>query len=61
MHWAAHGRTAAEVILGRADATQPNMGLTSWEGPTPRKADVEIAKNYLNAEELNILNRIVSS
>jgi hypothetical protein len=40
MHWAAHGKTAAEVIAERADAAKPNMGLTSWAGPTPRKADL---------------------
>ena len=61
MHWAAHGRTAAEVIHGRADASQPNMGLTSWGGDRPRKTDVVIAKNYLNAEEIDALNRIVTA
>jgi hypothetical protein len=60
-HWAAHGHTAAEVIAARADATQPNMGLTSWSGGTPRKADVGIAKNYLTAEEIEALNRIVNA
>ncbi len=61
MHWAAHGRTAAEVIAARADATKSNMGLTSWTGgAVPRKADVGIAKNYLAAEELEALNRIVT-
>lgn len=60
MHWAAHGQTAAEVIHERSDAASPNMGLTSWLGDTPRKSDAEIAKNYLNEEELDILNRIVS-
>jgi len=50
MHWAAHGHTAAEVIHGRADASQPHMGLTSWAGDRPRKPDVGIAKNYLNAD-----------
>ncbi|MFP5383955.1 MAG: virulence RhuM family protein [Gammaproteobacteria bacterium] len=60
MHWAAHGHTAAEVIARRADATQPNMGLTSWQGDKPRKADTEVAKNYLNTEELDTLNRIVT-
>lgn len=59
MHWAAHGKTAAEVIAERADATKANMGLTSWAGPTPRKADVAIAKNYLDAAELDALNKIV--
>ncbi len=61
MHWAAHGRTAAEVIAERASADRPNMGLTSWSGPRPRRSDVAIAKNYLAHDELNILNRIVTS
>src|SRR3989304_974977 len=60
MHWAAHGHTAAEVIYHRADASKPHMGMTTWSGETPRKTDVEIAKNYLNEKELDILNRIVS-
>lgn len=60
MHWAAHGHTAAEIINARADANQPNMGLTSWQGPRPRKSDTEIAKNYLGIEELDTLNRIVT-
>lgn len=60
MHWAAHGQTAAEIIHERADAASPNMGLTSWSGDTLRKSDAEIAKNYLNEEELDILNRIVT-
>lgn len=60
MHWAAHGHTAAEVIDQRADATQPNMGLTTWSGEKPRQADASVAKNYLNEEELDILNRIVT-
>ena len=60
MHWATHGQTAAEVIHSRADAARPNMGMTTWSGDRPCKTDAEIAKNYLNAEELEILNRIVS-
>jgi hypothetical protein len=60
MHWAAHGHTAAEIIAGRADAESPNMGLTSFSGDKPRKADVTVAKNYLTEKELDILNRIVS-
>lgn len=60
MHWAAHGHTAAEVIAGRADAGKPRMGLTSWTGAKPSRSDVEIAKNYLTAEELDTLNRIVA-
>ena len=61
MHWAAHGQTAAEVIAARADASKPNMGLTSWGGSAPRKADVAIAKNYLGPEEIEALNRIVTA
>lgn len=60
MHWAAHGHTAAEIIVQRADATQPNMGMTSWTGAKPRQTDAEIAKNYLAADELDTLNRIVT-
>jgi hypothetical protein len=61
MHWAAHGHTAAEVIHDRSDATQPFMGLkTTRLGGFIRKEDVTIAKNYLNEDELQILNRIVS-
>jgi len=61
MHWAAHGHTAAEIVAQRADASKPNMGLTSWAGDKPRKPDVVIAKNYLNQEELEALNRIVTA
>jgi hypothetical protein len=60
MHWAAHGKTAAEVIAARADAAKPNMGLTAWQGTRPRKPDVAVAKNYLNEQELGDLNLIVS-
>lgn len=60
MHWAAHGHTAAEIVADRADANQPNMGLTSWIGAKPSREDTEIAKNYLNHEELDTLNRIVT-
>jgi hypothetical protein len=61
MHWAAHGHTAAEIIAERADATRPTMGLTSWSGGRVRKTDVVVAKNYLGAEELDALNRIVNA
>ena len=61
MHWAVHGQTAAEVIAQRADAARPNMGLTSWSGSRPRREDTAIAKNYLNADELDTLNRIVTA
>ncbi len=61
MHWAAHGHTAAEIIAVRADAGKPNMGLSTWTGAVPRKTDVTVAKNYLAADELDALNRIVSA
>ena len=61
MHWAAHGHTAAEIIADRADATRPTMGLTSWSGGRVQKTDVAIAKNYLTADELDALNRIVTA
>jgi len=60
MHWAAHGHTAAEIIAARADARKPHMGLTSWAGARPTQEDIEVAKNYLTAEELDTLNRIVT-
>ena len=60
MHWAAHGHTAAEIIVGRADASKPNMGLTSFSGKAPKRSDASVAKNYLNADEIDTLNRIVS-
>lgn len=59
MHWAITGQTAAEIIKSRADSSKPNMGLTTWRGDKPRKADVIIAKNYLNEEELLALNNLV--
>ncbi|MCO5053191.1 MAG: virulence RhuM family protein [Verrucomicrobiae bacterium] len=62
MHWAAHGQTAAEVIHARVDAGKPFMGLqTTRPGGIIRKEDVSIAKNYLDAEELGTLNRIVNA
>lgn len=61
MHWAAHGNTAAEIVYKRIDATKPNLGLTNFKGNKPTKQETEIAKNFLTAEELNILNRIVSA
>ncbi|WP_145954808.1 RhuM family protein [Candidatus Desulfovibrio trichonymphae] len=60
LHWAAAGKTAAEIIQSRADAAEPNMGLTNWTGNRIRKADVGTAKSYLNADELDTLNRIVT-
>lgn len=61
MHWAAHKHTAAEIIYERADSNRQNMGLTSWTGKTIKKSDVEIAKNYLSADELDALNKIVTA
>ena len=62
MHWAIHGQTAAAVIHRRADASKPNMGVTHIPAGQihPRKADIGVAKNYLNPEELDGLNRIVN-
>lgn len=60
MHYSAHGKTAAEIIYERADGNKPNMGLTSWTGLNPKKTDITAAKNYLNEEELDTLNRIVN-
>ncbi len=59
LHFAVTGRTAPELIAARADATKPNMGLTAWKGDAVRKGDVTVAKNYLNADEIAELNRIV--
>ena len=60
LHWAITGRTAAEIISERADAAKPNMGLTTWKGAKVRKADVTVAKNYLDQDEVRSLNRIVT-
>jgi len=63
LHWAITGQTAAEIIASRADSSKENMGLTSWANAPKgriRKTDIGIAKNYLNKEELDGLNRIVS-
>jgi hypothetical protein len=59
VHWAVTGHTAAEIVHGRVDATKPNLGLTTWRGATIRKQDVGIAKNYLNVDELAVLNNLV--
>ena len=61
MHWAAHKHTAAEVIYQRADAEKEHMGLTSWQGKSIKRTDVEVAKNYLNKNELDALNKIVTA
>lgn len=61
MHFAAHGNTAAEIIYKRIDADKPNLGLTNFKGEQPNKQEIQIAKNYLTEEELNILNRTVTA
>lgn len=60
LHCAAHGHTAAELIYERVDADKPFMGLTTFSGDFPTTKDIGIAKNYLNEDELRILNGIVS-
>ncbi len=64
LHWAIHGRTAAELIVERARSDRPNMGLTTWEAAPHGKilkTDVGIAKNYLTEEELQALGRVVNA
>ncbi len=60
LHFATSGKTAPELIAERADASKPNMGLTSWRGGIVRKGDVTIAKNYLHEDEIASLNRVVT-
>lgn len=60
LHFAAHGHTAAEVIYQRANAEQPFMGLRTFSGDLPVLRDVGVAKNYLNEQELRVLNNLVS-
>lgn len=60
MHYSVHGHTAAEIIYNRADADKDFMGLTTWTGGLPKRQDAEYAKNYLNEDELDTLNRIVN-
>jgi hypothetical protein len=65
MHWAAHGHTAAEIVYARANAAKDHMGLTNWpaqsKGGRPSKRDAGNAKNYLEGDELEPLNRIVTA
>ena len=61
MHWASHGKTAAELIYERVDAEKDFMGLSNWKGKLPTKSEVEIAKNYLAEKEIFILDRLVSA
>lgn len=60
LHYAAHGHTAAEMIWERADAGKPFMGLRTFSGELPTKKDIGIAKNYLDEQELRVLNNLVS-
>jgi len=63
LHWAIAGQTAAEIIHFRVDSGKKNLGLTNWKNAPKgkiRKADISIAKNYLNEKELDLLNRIVA-
>ena len=60
LHFAAHGHTASEVIYERANADKPFMGLTTFSGDLPTKAEAKIAKNYLSEKELKVLNNLVS-
>lgn len=64
LHYAVHGHTSAEIVVLRADAAKPNMGLSAWRneksGGKITKADVPVGKNYLTSEELDELNRLVS-
>lgn len=60
LHFAVCGKTAPELIAERADANQPNMGLTTWKGGRVARTDVTVAKNYLNEQEISELNRIVT-
>jgi hypothetical protein len=61
MHWATHGETAAETIYKRVNSSKKHIGLTNFKGKKPTKKEIEIAKNYLSEEELNILNRMVTA
>ena len=61
MHFATHGHTAAEIIYQRVDSTKPFIGMTNFSGCKPTKKEASIAKNYLNNEELDTLNRIVTT
>ena len=60
LHYAAHGHTASEIIYERADADKPFMGLKTFDGEYPKQKDIGIAKNYLDENELKVLNNLVS-
>lgn len=61
MHYATHGKTAAEIVYARVDSNKPNVGMTNFSGARPTKKEVTIAKNYLSDDELDTLNRLVTS
>ncbi|MBX3163639.1 MAG: virulence RhuM family protein [Bacteroidetes bacterium] len=61
LHFAAHGQTAAEVVYFRVDSDKPFVGLTNFKGNQPTQAEALIAKNYLQLEELKVLNNLVSA
>ncbi|UNU72555.1 virulence RhuM family protein [Moraxella nasovis] len=61
LHFAAHGHTASEVIYFRVDSDKPYAGLTTFKGAEPTQADAMVAKNYLNEQELRVLNNLVSA
>ena len=61
LHFAAHGKTASEIIYFRVDSDKPFAGLTSFKGSRPTQAEAMIAKNYLSEQELKVLNNIVSA
>ncbi len=60
LHYATHGHTASELVFERVDSRKDFMGLTTFQGASPTKKEAQIAKNYLNADELKILNNLVS-
>ena len=60
LHYAAHGHTAAEIVYERVDANKPFMGMKAFDGDFPTAKDICVAKNYLNEDELKVLNNIVS-
>ena len=61
LHYAAHGNTASEVIYLRVDSDKPFAGLTNFKGSQPTQAEAMVAKNYLNVQELRVLNNLVSA
>jgi hypothetical protein len=61
LFWATSGKTAAELIMGRADAQMPFMGVTVFKGTRPTKSEITVAKNYLTEQEIGVLNRMVSA